>query len=177
MQLKLKQSELNKRFIFALKDLVISHNDVNKKPLEVDLKLPLPRKIRVYIFNTTYPPGGRSLGEHKIQLIVPGQDRGQRGSFDHSDGRIVLLCGYQPELDVFILWDASLYHEFAFSRNVQVKAETIIEGFAGKIGRQQRRIRHGGSIKNEIVLTAKAGLLSEAILLRISLTLNKLINS
>jgi len=41
---------------------------------------PLPPKLRVYIYNATYLPGGRTMGEHKIQLIVPAQLRGERAN-------------------------------------------------------------------------------------------------
>ena len=176
MQTKLNQTELHKRFLESLKNSVVYHSGINEKPLEVDLKSPLPKKIRLYIYNSTHPPGGRTLGEHKVQLIVPGQSRGERASFDHSGGRIVLLCGYQVEVEVFILWDASLYHDFAFSRNVQVKAETIYEAFAGNIGRQQRSLRTTSGTQKETVLTAKSSLLKEAILLRLSITVSRLLN-
>ena len=72
--------------------------------------------------------------------MVPGKGRGERASFDNGDGRIVLLVGYAAEEDVFILWDAGLYPDFAWSRNVQVKAETIIEASAGKLATQERQL-------------------------------------
>jgi hypothetical protein len=83
-----------------------------------------------------------------------------------------LLIGYQNEMDVFILWDAALYEDFAYSRNVQVKAETISEAFAGEIGRQ---VRHLGSNATEIVLAAIARQLPLAIVERYELTLKRLL--
>jgi len=163
----LDQENLHRRFVSALKNEVIWHSDLDTKPLEMDLKPPLPHRIRLYLFNATHPPGGRTLGEHKIQLIVPGQRRGERASFDETGGRIVILAGYQPDVDVFILWDAGLYPEFSYSRNVQVKAETVYAAIAGKIGRQQRRIRQQGI---EIVLTARPNRMKEALMLRMELT-------
>ena len=79
---KLSSERLHRQFLDTLGDAVLSHSAVEDKPLEVDLKSPLPPKIRAYIYNATYPPGGRAMGEHKIQLIVPGQERDQRGNFD-----------------------------------------------------------------------------------------------
>ena len=131
----------------------------------------MPPKVRVYLYTATHPPGGRTTGEHKIQLIVPGQDRGQRGDFDYSDGRIVLLAGYEPELDVFILWDAGLYRDFSYSRNVQVKAETVYTAFAGRIGRQMRKLRKVGG---ETVIAARSGKLGDAIVERMTYTLRRL---
>src|SRR5437868_11630828 len=94
----LSVEELDKSFLAALNGSVIAHSDLDTKPLELDLKSPLPPRLRVYMYNATYPPGGRTMGEHKIQLIVPGQDRGGRANFDGSNGRIPLLVGYRPDL-------------------------------------------------------------------------------
>lgn len=165
------QKQMHEVFLGALGGSVISHSNVAKKPLEADLKTPLPHRIRLYLFKATYPPGGRTLGEHKIQLMVPGQQRGQRASFDYSEGRIVVLSGYRADIEVFVLWDADLYTDFSFSRNVQVKAETVYKALAGEIGRQERHIRGKGV---ETVLTARAELLREALLLRMTLTLKRL---
>ena len=70
---RLTTEELNRAFLNTLGDAVISCGEMTDKPLEVNLRSPFPPKIRVYIYNATYPPGGRGMGEHKIQLIVPGQ--------------------------------------------------------------------------------------------------------
>jgi hypothetical protein len=128
------------------------------------------------MYNATRPPGGRPLGEHKVQLIVPGQSRGQRGSFDNDGGRIVLLVGYAAEEDVFVLWDAGLYSDFAWSRNVQVKGRTIIDATAGKIATQERQLRPAtGKSAVETVLAVKARNLAEAIERRMELTRQRLL--
>jgi len=93
------------------------------------------------MYNATYPPGGRTMGEHKIQLIIPGQARGECANFDISGGRIPLLVGYRADLRIFMLWDADLYVDFSYSRNVQVKPETVYEAFAQGIGSEQRRLK------------------------------------
>lgn len=168
-------AELNRRFVQALGSRVTSAAALDRKPLELDLASPLPNRVRVYLFNATRPPGGRPTGEHKVQLIMPGQKRGERGRFDHSDGRVVLLVGYAAEEDVFVLWDAGLYPDFAWSRNVQVKAETLIEAAAGKIARQERRLRPGdGDAVTEVLIACPAPLLAEAIRQRQDLTRDRL---
>lgn len=169
---KLSNESLHRCFLDALGDAVVSHSDIGEKPLEVDLKSPLPPKIRAYIYNATYPPGGRAMGEHKIQLIVPGQERNERGNFDSSGGRIPLLIGYRPDLELFILWDADLYVDFAYSRNVQVKPETIYEAFAQGIGRQGRNLRVG---EKEIVVVADRRHLANALIERQNETLKRLL--
>ena len=169
---RVSTEQLHQRLLDALgAENVLRHGDLDAKPFQVDLAPPLPHRVRVYMYNATRPPGGRPLGEHKVQLIVPGQGRGDRGSFDHSDGRIVLLVGYAAEEDVFILWDAGLYPDFAWSRNVQVKAETIIRASAGKIATQDRQLRPpGGKRVIETVIAAAPHRLHDALVKRMDIT-------
>jgi excisionase family DNA binding protein len=174
---RVSQVELHRRFIEALGAAVTRHSPLERKPLELDLAPPLPAEVRVYLFNATRPPGGRPTGEHKIQLIVPGQRRGERGSFDDRDGRTVILCGYVAEEDVFVLWDAGLYSNFAWSRNVQVKVETIIRATAGRVARQTRQLRRPDAEPAlEHVLTATPPKLAEALAMRSDLTLQRLMD-
>lgn len=174
---RVTQAELHRRLVRALGDSIVrSHSSWEAKPFELDLSPPLPQRIRVYMYNATRPPGGRPLGEHKVQLIVPGQQRQQRGSFDNSGGRIVLLIGYSAEEDVFVLWDAGLYPDFAWSRNVQVKPETIVRASAGKIATQERKLRPPNARPViETVLAANSRLLAEAIVRRMELTRERLL--
>ena len=173
---RMTPSELHAKFLAALNDLVVEHSDVGVKPLELEMQGSLPLRARVYMYNATRPPGGRPAGEYKIQLIVPNHERGQRGNFDLSDGRTVLLVGYAAEDAVFVLWDAGAYRDFAYSRNVQVKSETILAAFARGIGRQERRLRPGGGMMvRETVVAATAEHLPEAIAARVDLSRKRLL--
>ncbi len=174
---RLPQEDMHRHLIEAIgATRVRSHAGWGEKPFEIDLFPPLPQRVRVYMYNATRPPGGRPLGEHKVQLIVPGQRRGERASFDNGDGRIVLLIGYAAEEDVFILWDAGLYADFAWSRNVQVKAETIIQASAGKLATQERQLRPStGRPIVETVIAVKPRRLAEAIVKRMELTRERLL--
>jgi hypothetical protein len=172
------QATLHRHFVEALTpSRVHSHSPWDTKPFELDLVAPLPQRVRVYLYNATRPPGGRPLGEHKVQLMVPGQARGERGSFDNTEGRIALLVGYAAEEDVFILWDAGLYPDFAWSRNVQVKGGTIVEASAGKLAMQRRRLRPPGRQPTvETVLAVKPRRLAEALVKRMELTRERLLS-
>lgn len=173
---RISQTEMHERLITALGKRVLRHGPTSAKPLEIDLGGQLPVRIRVYMFNATRPPGGRPTGEHKVQLIVPGQRRGERGSFDHGDDRVVLLVGYVAEEDVYVLWDAGLYANFAWSRNVQVKVETIIEATAGKLATQFRQLRPAeGPAIVETLIAGPTERLAEAIDTRIQLSRQRLI--
>ena len=174
---RLPQNELQRRLVAALGVSVLRiHTPLDAKPFELDLAPPLPHRVRVYMYNATRPPGGRPLGEHKIQLMVPGKGRGERASFDNGDGRIVLLIGYAADEDVFILWDAGLYSDFAWSRNVQVKGGTIIEASAGKLATQERQLRPAtGRATVETVLAVKSRRLPDAIIKRMELTRERML--
>ena len=173
---RISQAELHRRFLDALGDRVRSNGVLDRKPLEAELDPPLPARFRLYIFNATRPPGGRPLGEHKVQLIVPGQRRGDRASFDQGGGRIVLLGGYSVEEDVFVLWDAGLYSDFAWSRNVQVKAETLIQAAAGKVVEQTRRLRStGGNGVTETLLACPPPRLADALVRRLQITRDRMV--
>ena len=173
---RVSQTELHQTFLDALEGAVRSHGALNRKPLEADLVPPLPSRIRLYIFNATRPPGGRPLGEHKVQLVLPGQRRGVRASFDHSGGRIVLLSGYAAEENVFVLWDAGLYADFAWSRNVQVKSSTLIRATAGKIAEQERRLRPAnGNAVTETLLACPPSRLADALARRVEITRDRMV--
>jgi hypothetical protein len=168
---RLSQQELHQAFVDSLAGSVVKNGNLAVKPLELDLKTPLPCKVRVYLFNLTNPPGGRGVGEYKIQLIMPGQERGAVGSFDMSDDRVVIISGYHDEMEVFVLWDAHCYPEFAYSRNVQVKAETVCGALGSGISEQVRQIREIG---DETVVAAHKSKLKNALALRMKLTLERI---
>jgi hypothetical protein len=171
---KLPITDLHKVFMASLNDQVISTSKITGRPLEMDLTPPLPHKIRLYIYNLTHPPGGRTLGEHKIQIILPNHKNSHRAEFDNSGGRIVILAGYESDHRIFVLWDAGLYINNPFSRNVQIRPETVYESIAGKIGQQERIIRGQGK---EIVVTCPRKRLSEALCLRMDLTRKRLLGN
>ena len=129
--MRLTQKELHNLF---LQDIGIYADDImdnGRKPLYLHLKYPFSRNLKVYLFNCTAPPGGRSIDEFKVQLILDGQKRGERGHFDTSDGRTVLIVGYAaPFVDVsggiWVLFELDKHMEFAYSANIQVYLRQIL---------------------------------------------------
>lgn len=166
------KSEIHELFIEALGERVKSHSRIDKVPFEATLESPLPTAVRVYAFNVTHPTGGRPNGEHKAQLILPDQSRGERASFDTSGNHLVLLLGYVPDSDVFVLWDAGLHRNFAYSKNIQVKAQTIFSAIGGELGTQERRLQTG----KETVITSNQDCLADAIIRRVELTEERLLS-
>ena len=104
---RLSKKALNTIFIEGLDDHVTWHSDTTSFPLLVDL-CPRSLRLRVYLWNCTNPPGGRALGEYKIQIILPGQKHGERGHLDYSDGRMPIIGALVRDGEdiVFAFWDA-----------------------------------------------------------------------
>lgn len=150
---------LHQTFLDALAGNVIAHGDLDVKPLEVDLALPLPQHLRLYLYSLVV--GGKSRpGEFKAVLRVPGQVVGEYGTFDHSGNRLAVLAGYREDLDVFVLWDASLHERFKHGGNMQVKDTVVSQAAATGWAEQRRPLRSGIT---EVVFACRSKTLPRAI--------------
>lgn len=132
MSIRLTQDSLHKMFLQDLAPYVSEVIDIGKKPLVVSLKAPYCCKVKAYVFNCTCPPGGRVIDEYKVQLILDGQRRGERGHFDDTDGTTVLIVGYADPLDiqdegVWVLFETEKHKEFAYSANIQIYLRQILQ--------------------------------------------------
>ncbi len=128
---------LNTFLIHDLDNRVAWHSDLSSKTFLVDLVKPT-RKLKIYVFNCTCPPGGRALDEYKIQLIIEGQKRGERGYIDDSDGRIPLIIGYAtPFADVndgvYIIWDTNYHSDFSYSANLQCYLDPMLQSLSQNV--------------------------------------------
>ena len=133
---------LHRAFLDALSGHVLTHGDVDTKPLDLDLALPLPQHLRLYLYSLVV--GGKSRpGEFKAVLRVPGQVVGEYGTFDHSGNRLAVLAAYRDDLDVFVLWDASLHERFKNGGNMQVKDMVVAQAAATGWAEQRRPLRSG----------------------------------
>ena len=140
---RLTKAELHDRFVAAVGPgaVVLADTDAAGE-LVVELHSPLPRRVRVYIYNATDAQGPLRTLEHRIQLILTGQSKAERANFDRSGVDLVLLCGYAPEHDTFVFWDASLHLDFPHSKNLQVRSENVVDAAsAGVTVRQERHLR------------------------------------
>jgi hypothetical protein len=150
---------LHQAFLDALAPNVLTHGDLETKPLEIDLALPLPQRLRVYLYSLVV--GGKSRpGEFKAVLRVPGQVVGEYGTFDHSGNRLAVLAAYREDLDVFVLWDASLHERFKHGGNVQVKDSVVARAAATGWAEQRRPLRSGIT---EIVFACRSTSMPRAI--------------
>lgn len=166
--------KIHEHIVSTLGDLVLGTSPLDSKPLELDLQPPLPRRTRIYCYTLTCPPGGRSLREYKIQIKLKDHAVHKRCDFDHSGGRMPILLGYEPEFDVFVLWDAGLYSSIPYNRNVQVHEDTVCRAYAGQLAEQSRTLQKAAL---ETVLAARSDRLQVALVKRLSLTLARVANT
>jgi hypothetical protein len=153
---------LHAAFLKALEGHVLFHGNPALKPLEVDLALPLPEHLRLYLYSLVV--GGNSRpGEFKAVLRVPGQVVGEYGTFDHSGNRLAVLAAYRDDLDVFVLWDASLHPRFKHGGNVQVRDMAVEQAAATGWAEQRRPLRSGFT---EVVLACRSSTLPQAVAAR-----------
>lgn len=160
---RLSKKALNTIFIEGLGDHVTWHSDTTSFPLLVDL-CPRSLRLRVYLWNCTNPPGGRALDEYKIQIILPGQKHGERGHLDYSDGRMPIIGALVRDGEdiAFAFWDAEKHLDFAYSCNMQVKADVIVEALCTKVSETTRK-------NNERIVCARPQFLYDAIIRRMDI--------
>jgi hypothetical protein len=157
---------LHRAFLDALEGRVVAHGKIGSKPLNVDLGPPLPLRLRLYLYSLVV--GGKSRpGEFKAVLRVPGQIVGEYGAFDHSGERLALLVGYHSDLDVFVLWDASLHERFKNGGNMQVRDTVVAQAAATGWAEQRRPLRSGIT---EVVFACDSGSLARALSERVAWT-------
>jgi hypothetical protein len=120
-------------------------------------------RLAVWAFTLTNPPGGRHPAESKIQLIMPGQKKGQRANLVGSSDHFKLLIGVNPTDDLFVLWDAYSQQDFSYSKNVQVQGPILWDASVAGIATGERQLASG----LETVIAARADRLAEAIKQRI----------
>jgi hypothetical protein len=161
---------LNEYFVRCLGDSVVRYSDISTRPLDIIASFPEKKRLRVYVFNATNPPGGRPAGEYKITLNLK-QQPGTRANFDYSGGFLALLVGYVEEYDVFVIWDASRHSNIPLNKNVQVKTETVLNALVEDLSFQERSTKNG----LEIVIAVRPKNLKLAIKKRIDLLLQQVL--
>ncbi len=134
---------LHEAFLRAFDDSIAGHSDLSRKPLLIDLMPPEASRLRIYMYSLVGGVGERARKEYKIVLRTPGQTSGTFGSFDHSDGRFTTVIGYSNDLDVFVLWDASLHPRFKSGSNLQIRDEVVRSAAASGMAETIRALTSG----------------------------------
>ena len=163
----LLKHQLHQRLLYSLGDTVQCDEPPTSSPLPLLFrKFALP--CNAFVYTITKQLRGRPQDEYKIQVIVAGTKRGARQTLELGDGRFPLLIGYSPDFNVFALWDATLYRDFAYSRNVQIKEITLARALVEDVAKQERFLRQGGRRVPETILAARPDRTAEALALRLT---------
>lgn len=158
---------LHSAFLRPFGQSVAWHSPLGDKPLGVDLALPLPPKLRVYMYSLVGGHGTVRSSEYKSVLRVRGQAVGEYASFDQGDERLVLVVGYRRDLDVFVLWDACLHPRFKNGNNIQVRDTVVHKAAAGGRAEQVRQLPGGAA---ELVIACQSWSLVQAVNDRVAWT-------
>lgn len=115
--------DLQKRLVSDLGDFAEILSPVEQWPLQIRIKS-IGLIAAVYLFPNTNPHGGRSFGEYKFNLKVPGQKQGERSDFDYTLGEPILVS-YAEDYDVYIIYQANRHRNFLWSSNIQSRVELL----------------------------------------------------
>jgi putative restriction endonuclease len=115
----------------------------------------IPDLGRVLIYLWTLTPDrsrqGRPPGEHKIRMIGDGQRRGQREDLIFLSKCETVLAGFSPDYGVFVVWEARYHHQYAYSRNVQVREHLLEEARrTGWAVDEPRRVVNGQEVRGAV---------------------------
>ena len=173
MSTRMTQKELHDIFLEDIGTFAGRVEDCGRKPLKMHLDFPFNRDIKAFIWNCTAPPGGRSIDEYKVQLILENQKRGMRGHFDETDGYKSLIIGYAtPFVDklqgLWVLFELDKHREFAYSANLQVKLEYMLDTLGKPIIYQQKRTT------KEVLVMAQRSNLVKALIARMDVDAAKM---
>lgn len=150
---------LANHIIAALGSDLLSHGSTDDVPFTIEVSGIKP-KLAVFAYTISDPPGGRSPEELKIQLIAPGQQKGEKGNFEPPDeDSYMILLGYSPDYDVFALFDAYKHRDFAFSKNCQLRLGELTQARITGIGYRDRHVKLG----TEHIVMARSDHLAKAL--------------
>ena len=111
--------------------------------------------------------GERKRREYKVVLRTRGHKIGQYASFDHSGERFTTIVGYAVDIDVFVLWDASLHHRFKNGGNLRVQQDVVWLAAATGVAERKRVLTSGA---HEVILACQSIRLPDAIEARVLAT-------
>lgn len=131
------RERIHRKFIESLGDAVVEHTPLNERPLGVVLNKPFCISLEVHLFPNTIS-SGRTSGEYKFCLSLPGQKPGEKASFPCILGT-PLLVSYTEEYDVFILYDAYKHFTFYCSNNIQSRQEFILESMGNVLTTHKKK--------------------------------------
>jgi len=162
-----RTGRLNEALLLALGSSVAKHSDRARKPLLLDFAAPEALRLRIYAYSLVGGVGERARREYKIVLRVPAQEVGAYGTFEQTADRFTTVVGYDVNLDVFVVWDASLHPRFKNGGNLQVRDEVVWAAAAEGSAKTVRILSSGA---REAVFACRSATLRQTLRSRIATT-------
>jgi MoxR-like ATPase len=114
---------------------VKDHNGRASKPIEVELKEPLPSKVRFYLSNTSFVSEGHGYSPN----VRPDKtDNDGNPITNRDDEYLVIVGGYNHEYDVFTFLDDSVYSHYGDPHKSYIKEEALQKSREAGIGFHKR---------------------------------------
>jgi hypothetical protein len=107
----------------------------------------------------------------RVQLTSGEPTSNDRRVFSREGGIRPVLLGFEPRLDVFIIWDADAIDDgggFTFSQGVQVPPTIVYKAAASGISEGVRNVRRAA--RQETIVAVRSDRLVDGLLRRIELS-------
>ena len=140
---------MHQRILTQLNGAVIDKGnlkDIPYKPIIEGLG-----SLAFYAFLLSAQSSVRPEGEYRIQLMLPRQEKKERGQFEFIPDTFSILLGWSPREDIFVLWDAYAHDSFTYCQNIQVKGEAVWLARSRGITNCERVLRNGRGTETVIV--------------------------
>lgn len=144
--------------------------------LVLDLKHPLPARLRFYAYAARYTDAERQGRVYKSQLtrgLVNPAVQAFRLRFDRTNGAAPVVVGYAEAWDVFIMWDAAVHDRgdgFPYSKMVAVPDRVVRQALTKDWVEHTRAPYGSGRSIEETVIVTKASRLVPALGHRVRLS-------
>jgi hypothetical protein len=172
---------LNRILARALRSHLVTPPDPSAlatRSLLLELELPLPPRLRFYVYRAGQHAAERQAGSFRIQMTTNAADylevrrgRKKRYKFPRRDNVRPVVVGYEPDLKLFILWDADVIDAgagFPYSCGVQAPPELVFGALATGLRTGTRYKRTARA--TEQLIAARPERLADALELRVQLS-------
>lgn len=169
--------EIHRKILSSLDGRVLSRpseRDLKSKPLDIELRAPLPPRVRFIVFRARRDEKGRKVSAYRIQLTI-GSHSGSN-HFDRSGGFTPVLLGYVADYDIVILFDAQMQEMgggYKYSKSCYVSIEGVLDAVATGLAVEDVGLRKPS--RTEHVVLCRSSRLADALKRRTSLSIDSLL--
>ena len=112
--------------------------DLDLRPVRLTIE-GLALRVAAFVYQASGPNRQGGKAYYKLQLILPGQRRGDLGDYELNPGEFPLVIAFVPDRDVFVLWDANLHSGERYAFALTVKEDDVLQALGGEIVVSRRK--------------------------------------